>query len=266
MLGTTFNFVFEAQMENLQNGDRMYYLTRTQGQNMLNQLEANTFADMVMRNTALGDAHATHLNGQLFVTPDHILELDRGIAQEDYNGAASGRDPTWADDEPHSPFDQKVTRTYTGRHDRREPRCRRHLRFKGGEHVVLGGTEGNDKLYGDLGDDTLWGDGGNDYLNGGTGADEVFGGEGDDIIEDPFGDDLLRGKPAMTSSPARAASTCCSAMRARTRSSSARTPAKCSAARATTSSSAARARTSARQRGRRLDRRRRRFRHARGRQ
>lgn len=56
------------------------------------------------------------------------------------------------------------------------------LHFRGGEHVVLGGTEG---------DDALWGDGGNDYLNAGAGADQVFGGDGDDIIEDPFGDNLL---------------------------------------------------------------------------
>src|SRR5690606_1529296 len=28
MLGTTFNFVFETQLENLQNGDRLYYLSR----------------------------------------------------------------------------------------------------------------------------------------------------------------------------------------------------------------------------------------------
>ena len=176
MLGTTFNFVFEMQMELLQNGDRLYYLTRTQGQNILFQLEGNTFADMVMRNSALGDDHATHVGGQLFLTPDLTLELDRGIAQEDYNGDLDGLDPIFADDEPHSLLDQKVTRTYSGvsvdGHD-----VGGTLRFRGGEHVVLGGTEGDDKLYGDLGDDTLWGDGGDDYLNGGTAADEVFGGD-----------------------------------------------------------------------------------------
>jgi Ca2+-binding RTX toxin-like protein len=59
--------------------------------------------------------------------------------------------------------------------------------------TVLGGTEGNDTLYGDRGIDALWGDGGNDYLNAGTESDNVFGGDGDDIIEDPFGDDILRG-------------------------------------------------------------------------
>ena len=31
MLGSTFNFVFENQLEKLQNGDRFYYLERTAG-------------------------------------------------------------------------------------------------------------------------------------------------------------------------------------------------------------------------------------------
>ena len=59
---------------------------------------------------------------------------------------------------------------------RRRQRCRRLrndgnvLKFFGGEHVVLGGTEGNDSLYGDKGIDTLWGDGGDDYLNAGIGS------------------------------------------------------------------------------------------------
>ena len=196
MLGTTFNFVFEYQMEALQNGDRLYYLTRTQGTNFLNNLEPNSFSDIVMRNTALGDQYSTHLNGQLFVTPDHIIELDRGIAQADYNGAAAGSDPLWDGSNPvlEAILGPKVARDYTGStvidgtHD-----FGGTLRVQGGEHYVLGGTEGADKIWGDSGIDTLWGDGGNDYLNGMTESDDVFGGEGDDVIEDPFGDDVLRG-------------------------------------------------------------------------
>ncbi len=196
MLGTTFNYVFEAQMENLQNGDRLYYLSRTQGTNLLNQLEPNTFSDLVLRNTALGDVYATHLNGSLFTTPDHIIELDRGIAQTDYNGTASGKDPLWvglspAEEEILGP---KVLRDYTSStvadltHD-----VGGFIQYQGGEHIVLGGTEGNDTLISDIGDDAVWGDGGNDYIDAGDGADNVFAGEGDDVIEDPFGDDLLRG-------------------------------------------------------------------------
>lgn len=206
MLGTTFNYVFEFQMESLQFGDRMYYLTRTQGLNFLNQLEPNTFSDLVMRNTELGDKYSTHLNGALFTTPDHIIELDRGIAQEDYDQRAdnpatseiegAGRDPHWDGSNPvvEAILGPKVVRDYTGStiadgtHD-----VGGYLRVLGGEHYVLGGTEGNDTIIGDSGIDTLWGDGGNDYLNGMTESDDVFGGEGDDIIEDPFGDDVLRG-------------------------------------------------------------------------
>ena len=51
LLGSTFNFVFETQMENLQNGDRFYYLSRLEGTNFLTQLEGTSFSELVMRNT-----------------------------------------------------------------------------------------------------------------------------------------------------------------------------------------------------------------------
>jgi hypothetical protein len=54
MLGSTFAFVFEMQMENLQNADRFYYLSRVQGLNLLTELENNALAKMAMRNTDLG--------------------------------------------------------------------------------------------------------------------------------------------------------------------------------------------------------------------
>lgn len=198
MLGTTFGFVFEYQLEQLQNGDRFYYLSRTQGLNMLDALEANTFADIVMRNSALSDKYATHINGNLFLTPDMVLELDRAIAQRDYNdddnaNTHDGRDPVW-DDPLLQALDPKVRRVDSGVTDANGHQVGGELHFRGGEHVVLGGTEGDDSLTSDLGDDALWGDGGNDYLNAGAGNDQVFGGDGDDIIEDPFGDNFLRGE------------------------------------------------------------------------
>ena len=200
MLGSTFNLVFEFQMEQLQTGDRFYYLSRTQGTNMLNQLEPNTFTDLVMRNSALGDDYATHLNAALFVTPDYIFELDRGIAQADYNPD----DPLSSDPIHNDPFlqliDPRVARDYSGATLTYDPvngvnhDVGGYLKYSGGEHVVLGGTEGNDTLIGDKGIDALWGDGGDDYLNAGMESDQVFAGDGDDIIEDPFGDDMLRGE------------------------------------------------------------------------
>ncbi|WP_411840371.1 peroxidase family protein [Paracoccus sp. ME4] len=194
MLGTTFGFIFEYQMELLQNGDRFYYLSRTQGLNLLDALEANTFADIVMRNSALSHDYATHINANLFLTPDMILELDREIAQRDYNSNdPDSRDPVW-DDELLEAIDPKVVRIDSGVTDANGHQVGGELHFRGGEHVVLGGTEGDDTLTSDLGDDALWGDGGDDYLNGGAGADQVFGGDGNDIIEDTFGDNFLRGE------------------------------------------------------------------------
>ncbi len=72
MLGTTFNFVFERQMEDLQNGDRFYYLQRLDGLHLFGEMEANSFASMIMRNT-----DATHLPSDVFSAPGLILEVDR---------------------------------------------------------------------------------------------------------------------------------------------------------------------------------------------
>ena len=44
MLGSTFNFVFETQMEKLQNGDRFYYLQRLDGLHLFSEMEGNSFA------------------------------------------------------------------------------------------------------------------------------------------------------------------------------------------------------------------------------
>src|SRR3546814_15278038 len=46
-----------------------------------------------------------------------------------------------------------------------------YLRYTGDEHVVLGGTAGNDILLASEGDDTLFGDDGNDTMEGGAGND-----------------------------------------------------------------------------------------------
>ncbi|MDG1117942.1 MAG: peroxidase family protein, partial [Flavimaricola sp.] len=187
MLGSTFNFIFEYQMEHLQTGDRFYYLSRTQGTNLLDNLEPNTFTDLVMRNSDLSDPYATHMNASIFVTPDYIFELDRQIAE------GHDVDPVH-EDAFLQMIDPKVVRIQTDVFDANGHDFGGTLKFSGGEHVVLGGTEGNDSLYGDKGIDALYGDGGDDYLNAGMEADHYFGGDGNDIIEDPFGDDFIRGE------------------------------------------------------------------------
>ncbi len=71
LLGSTFNYVFENQLTNLQNGDRFYYLARTPGMNLRAQLEGNSFAELVMRNTP---SHT--LKADPFATADCKFELD----------------------------------------------------------------------------------------------------------------------------------------------------------------------------------------------
>ena len=71
LLGSTFNFVFETQLEALQNGDRFYYLSRTAGMNFGTELEQNSFAKLVMLNTDV-----THLPDAIFSTPAFTLEVD----------------------------------------------------------------------------------------------------------------------------------------------------------------------------------------------
>ncbi|WP_192985248.1 peroxidase family protein [Pseudomonas sp. EggHat1] len=171
MLGSTFNFVFEIQMENLQDGDRFYYLSRTQGLDLLGALEANSFASLVMANTDLGRPGSSHLPGDLFASVDHILELNQALQ--------IGDDPVW---------DNPIMQALTPMVERGEG----YLRYNGEAHVVLGGTEGNDTLIGGVGDDTLWGDGGDDTLEGGYGNDIIQGGDGDDIITDIGGDDIIK--------------------------------------------------------------------------
>jgi VCBS repeat-containing protein len=184
MLGTTFNFVFEVQMEKLQDTDRFYYLTRLANLNLTAQLENNKFAEMIHRNTP-----AEHLPGNVFKAMDYQLEVDQSrqfnqdLGSADPQGAVNGLDPFLA----AMTGDQKVIRG-----DLDGDLVNDLLQFVGGEHVVLGGTDGADTLIGGDGDDTLWGDAGDDNLEGGIGNDFIFGGEGSDVITDVFGDDEIR--------------------------------------------------------------------------
>ena len=167
LLGSTFNFVFETQMEKLQDGDRLYYLNRTVGLNFLTQLEENSFAELVMRTT-----DTTHLPFDIFSTPNYTFELE--------NLGTSGPIP----DDPSTSYDesQLLLRAPNGT-----------FRFSGGEHIVMGGTDGPDGVRAGDGDDTLWGDGADDRLQGGAGNDALIGGAGDDVLNDLFGDDNIKG-------------------------------------------------------------------------
>ncbi|WP_455273810.1 peroxidase family protein [Rhizobium herbae] len=180
MLGSTFNFVFEVQMENLQSGDRFYYLQRLDGLHLFGEMENNSFAAMIMRNT-----DATHLPSDVFSTPGLILEVDQTKQFNDLNGDGilENTDPTGG-----GILTPLVVRNNPGTVG---PDIN-YLRYTGDDHVVLGGTGAADIIIGSIGDDTLFGDGGNDKLEGGFGNDIINAGDGDDIITDAGGDDNIK--------------------------------------------------------------------------
>src|SRR5262245_52012322 len=208
MLGSTFQFVFETQLENLQSGDRFYYLSRTAGLHFGTELEQTTFSQMVMANTDV-----THLPADIFGTPTWTLEVDptkqftglndpgpdliQGTPDDVVgpDGISGNSDPTRATD-PTGGIAINGTEiapvVIRDNPDTLGPDSN-YLQYTGENHVVLGGTAGDDIIKSGIGDDTLYGDAGNDRLDGGAGDDHVFGGDGDDIINSGGGTDVLDG-------------------------------------------------------------------------
>ncbi len=179
MLGSTFAFVFEMQMENLQDSDRFYYLSRVQGLNLLTELENNSLAKMFLRNTDLGET-GTAIPADIFSAPDHILYVDLAKQMR----MTGKEDPVHED-----PTLEAVSNMVE--------RGENYIRYNGAAHVVIQGTKSNDTIIAGDGDDTIWGDDGDDRIEAGYGVDNVHGGDGDDIITNAGTDigevNMLRG-------------------------------------------------------------------------
>ena len=82
LLGSTFNFVFEKQLNSLQNGDRFYYLSRLDGLNLRNQIENNTLAELARRNTDVGG-----VDGQRLQHRRSQLQCGRGARSDEHQHA-----------------------------------------------------------------------------------------------------------------------------------------------------------------------------------
>src|SRR5262249_62057850 len=111
-------------------------------------------AKLVMENTDV-----THLPALIFTTPAWTLEVNQ-TKQFTGLGADGRADPTGGTmigsveitplvirDNPATPGPDT-----------------NYLQYTGQDHVVLGGTPGNDIIVSSIGDDTLYGDAGNDRL------------------------------------------------------------------------------------------------------
>ncbi|HZH50954.1 MAG TPA: peroxidase family protein, partial [Microvirga sp.] len=179
MLGSTFSFIFELQMENLQNGDRFYYLSRVQGLNLLNELENNSFAKMVLHNTDLWETGYA-VSGDIFSTPDHILYMDH--AKQNRFGY---KDPVQEDawQQALSPMIERRDANGTLINPETDPNAvASYIRVNTNDHVLIQGTDNSETIIAGGGDDSVWGRGGDDRIEAGYGVDKVHGGTGDDII------------------------------------------------------------------------------------
>jgi beta-lactam-binding protein with PASTA domain/Ca2+-binding RTX toxin-like protein len=175
LLGSTFNFIFEHQLESLQNGDRFYYLQRTDGLNIRLSLEGNSLAELARRNTTLGGTM-----DNIFDTADFIFTA--GSPQ--LTSAA----PVILDPTVPAASSPKILTLGDGTKLFFDP-------LHQGKNILFNGGPGADRFRSDVGDDTLFGNDGNDRLDGGEGNDTLIGGDGDDVLFGQAGDDVLKGGP-----------------------------------------------------------------------
>ncbi|MDT7708998.1 MAG: hypothetical protein QOG20_4605 [Pseudonocardiales bacterium] len=186
LLGSTFNFIFENQLTDLQNGDRLYYLARTPGMNLRQQLEGNSFAELIMRNTP---AHT--LKADAFATADCKFEL-KNLAGTPAGFAASGNAVA---NDPASECDETklLIRMPDGTIQYRARNTVDPSGING--QSVYNGTANVDRIVGGNDNDTFWGNENNDRIEGGSGSDVALGGDGNDILTDLGGDDVSKGGP-----------------------------------------------------------------------
>ena len=189
LLGTTFNYVFQTQLENLQDGDRLYYLARTPGMNLRTQLEGNSFSEMIQRNT---DGTNT-LKADVFATADCKFQL------ANLTGTAGRRSPVRA---PRSPTTRRrrvqrepAAAAQAGRHDPVPASATPSTRRASTASPSTTAPPAVDRVYGGNDNDTFWGGDGNDVIEGNGGDDVALGGDGNDIITDLAGADVLKGGP-----------------------------------------------------------------------
>ena len=188
LLGSTFNYVFQTQLESLQDGDRLYYLARTPGMNLRTQLEGNSFAELIQRNTDGTDS----LKSDAFATADCRFQL-ANLAGTPAGFAAQGASVT---DDPSTPDCNEnllLQRTPNGTIQYKQINSVDPPGING--QSVYNGTSGVDRISGGNDNDTFWGSDGNDVIEGGGGDDVALGGNGNDIITDFAGADVPKGGP-----------------------------------------------------------------------
>src|SRR4051812_27448011 len=192
LLGTTMNYVFEHTLENLQDGDRLYYLARTPGMNLRTQLEGNSFAELIMRNTD----GTNSLKADAFATADCKFQLGAitfpAVAGSAITGPGSVNDVGTAND-GSCDENRLLLRQTNGTISYRSINSVDPSGING--QAVYNGTDAADRVAGGNDNDTFWGGPDKDVIEGNGGDDVILGGLGNDIETDLSGADVLKGGP-----------------------------------------------------------------------
>lgn len=198
MLGSTFDLIFAMQMIELQNADRFYYLNRLGGTNMLAEIEAQLFSDLVMRSTGV-----ENLYKDIFSVPDDTLEMSATTDKifqfrlDLENARVTGTDINGVQQQLGTAgwvYSATTGWTFYGNQgDYLDARGVLNANGKGNASEVIGGTQVNDRIHAGGGNDTVWGKAGNDHIEGGLGNDFLNGDAGNDTIDDEQGDDWIWG-------------------------------------------------------------------------
>ncbi|MHC2088980.1 peroxidase family protein [Methylobacterium sp. CM6244] len=185
-MGPTFTWIFQEQLDRLQEGDRFYYLEQLDGTMLVNDINAQHFSDLIARNSGIAHGH-----WDTFKVSEQ-RNLAAGEENRDFTGAgvAAGVALVLVGND----LDNRIIGT-SGDNT---------LYGGAGNDILNGGTGGSDALHGEGGNDTLssgpdtrddylYGEDGNDTLNGGRGDDVLDGGEGSDTLRGGAGKDFLKG-------------------------------------------------------------------------
>jgi len=193
MLGPTHNFIYSYQMQQLQRGDEMYYLSKLGGTDLLSSIQGKVLADLVMESTGV-----RHLYHKIFAVNDADYELSsRSNLAFRSNAALLAARKTVTDIFGVSQsvgVAGYVNNVFTGNGGSYlDARGVLNPNGIGNASEMFGGTDRTDRFNALGGDDCIWADGGDDIAYGGDGNDFIDGGTGRDLIYGDAGNDLLRG-------------------------------------------------------------------------
>ncbi|MDR7040426.1 Ca2+-binding RTX toxin-like protein [Methylobacterium sp. BE186] len=203
-MGSTFTWIFQEQLDRLQEGDRFYYFNQLKDAPLLlADIGSQHFSDIIMRNTGLDHLHfaafkvaetvelgaedRTYEHDGLPATPGAAVVLV-GNAHDNTIRVTAGDHTIYGED------GDDILQGGLGLDA---------LHGGGGDDVLEAGSgnlgafaygeDGNDTLIGHAGDDTLIGGAGSDRLEGGAGKDFLSGGPGDDTLVPGPDPDMIDG-------------------------------------------------------------------------